>query len=113
MNQDGSGHGFKLRTFKLFKQYFILDNYLLGTNCNWRREFTKLRISAHTLQIELGRYSVPKVPADKRFCKICESKLMLLRIKCTSCYIVMLMETKGNYCSTNYLALQTTIVLVT
>ena len=72
-NNSGSEQGYKLRTYKLFKQDFIMENYLLGINCNKRREFTKLRISAHSLQIELGRYSVPKTPADARYCKLCHA----------------------------------------
>ena len=69
LNKQGN----KLRTYKKFKQDFKLENYLIQTNCDKRRFFSKLRISAHTLQIELGRYNVPKVPAVKRFCKLCNS----------------------------------------
>ena len=32
---------------------------------------TKFRISAHTLNIEKGRYTRPKVPREKRTCKYC------------------------------------------
>jgi hypothetical protein len=32
---------------------------------------TKLRISAHSLAIETGRYGTTKIPADQRFCKFC------------------------------------------
>ena len=54
----------KLRTYKTFKHSIQLENYLLTTDINTRKEFTKLRISAHQLQIEMGRYSKPrKTPA--------------------------------------------------
>ena len=36
-----------------------------------RRCFTKLRISCHKLEIEIGRYK--KIPAESRFCPICKS----------------------------------------
>ena len=40
-----------------------------------RKEFTKLRISAHQLQIELGRYTVPrKTPLCDRICRYCNMK---------------------------------------
>ena len=35
------------------------------------QNITKLRISAHRLPIETGRYERPIVPRDKRYCKIC------------------------------------------
>ena len=36
-----------------------------------RRCFTKLRISCHKLEIEIGRYK--KIPAESRFCPLCKS----------------------------------------
>ena len=44
----------KLRTYKTFKKEFKLENY------KHRKELTKLRISAHSLQIEKGRYHRPQ-----------------------------------------------------
>ena len=35
------------------------------------RCFIKLRISCHTLEIEIGRYK--KIPAESRFCPVCKS----------------------------------------
>mgnify|MGYP006906297622 CR=1 FL=1 len=32
---------------------------------------TKLRISAHSLSIETGRYARPTIPSNERFCKFC------------------------------------------
>jgi hypothetical protein len=34
---------------------------------------TKIRVSAHSLAIETGRYSRPKIPASERFCKFCKN----------------------------------------
>ena len=69
----GSGKN-KLRTYRIFKTSFHLENYLLDIrNFTYRRWLTKLRISDHNLQIELGRRSIPKVPANERFCKYCKS----------------------------------------
>ena len=64
--------GFKLRTYAKFKTTFNLKNYLLSIKCiNSRILFTKLRISAHDLLIETGRYTKPKkTPVENnRFCK--------------------------------------------
>ena len=36
---------------------------------------TKLRISAHSLAIETGRYGTTKIPADQRFCKFCPTNV--------------------------------------
>ncbi len=71
INQEDS----KLRTFKLFKTNIILENYLLAIHdTSKRQEFSKLRISAHQLRIELGRYSVPrKTPLESRTCQLCKT----------------------------------------
>ena len=56
----------KLRTYTTFKVHFGFENYLsvIG-NFEHRRCLTKLKISAHRLHIETGRYqgkpSTPKV----------------------------------------------------
>jgi hypothetical protein len=61
-----------------FLNYFIIKNlaklqrYLkLNISKDSRRMLTKLRISAHSLAIETGRYGTTKIPADQRFCKFC------------------------------------------
>ena len=36
---------------------------------------TKLRIGAHSLAIETGRYGTTKIPADQRFCKFCPTNV--------------------------------------
>ena len=62
----------KLNTFaKCYKEFslqkyldFNLPKYLV-------KNLTKLRISAHTLLIEKGRYRRPKLPRDLRQCTVC------------------------------------------
>ena len=67
----------KLRSYKLFKRDFGVENYLLSTKVfAVRNEFCKLRTSAHKLQIELGRHTVPKTPAELRTCKMCSTGMV-------------------------------------
>ena len=61
----------KMRTYKLFKHNFILEEYLSLQNVKHRSAMTKLRISAHRLAIELGRYQRPPIPLAERVCKHC------------------------------------------
>jgi hypothetical protein len=35
----------------------------------------KLRLNAHNLAIETGRYCKPTIPANGRFCKACKDKV--------------------------------------
>lgn len=46
--------------------YFNIPKFL-------RNKLTKLRISAHSLAIETGRYCKPVIPSERRFCKFCET----------------------------------------
>jgi hypothetical protein len=47
----------KLRTYLKIKTNFGYENYLsIIKNFEQRRRLSKLRISAHKLQIEIGRY---------------------------------------------------------
>jgi hypothetical protein len=53
-----------------------LQRYLkLNISKDSRRMLTKLRISAHSLAIETGRYGTTQIPADQRFCKFCPRKV--------------------------------------
>jgi hypothetical protein len=36
-----------------------------------KSKITQLRISAHCLKIDRGRYNKPKIPREERFCKFC------------------------------------------
>ena len=73
-NNDGrkSGMGNKLEMYSTIKTNFDYEKYLdFQQDFRVRRDITKLRISAHRLEIEAGRYKTPKIPTDKRFCKQC------------------------------------------
>ena len=49
--------GNKLRTYRLFKQNFVMEPYLnIITDEKYRKGITRLRVSNHKLQIEAGRY---------------------------------------------------------
>ena len=62
----------KLRSYSKFKKYFKMENYVLQFPLSLRQNLTKLRISAHTLAIETGRYVLPsKIPVEKRKCFHC------------------------------------------
>ena len=61
----------KLKTYATFKSSFDMENYVKSINCQARRNFSKLRISAHHLEIETGRYTRPKTPQSERLCKSC------------------------------------------
>lgn len=66
--------GNKLRTYQSFKTKFGLENYILfGKSIHMRQNFTKLRISAHSLKIETGRYLRPKIPPEERICVCCKA----------------------------------------
>ena len=62
----------KLRTYKLFKKSFKLENYLLCCKFNDRKFFSRLRTSSHQLKIETGRHKRPLIPSEARFCPTCE-----------------------------------------
>ena len=60
----------KLRTYRLFKTSYMFENYLIDVkNCKHRKNLTKLRISAHDLEIERGRYKGKDV--EERLCRQC------------------------------------------
>jgi hypothetical protein len=39
---------------------------------SWKNKLTKIRIRAHSLAIETGRYTKPVTPSDQRTCKYCK-----------------------------------------
>ena len=61
----------KLRTYHGFKKTYSVENYLLCLNFSKRTLFTRLRLSSHRLEIELGRHSKPKTNKEDRKCKDC------------------------------------------
>ena len=59
----------KLRTYKLVKNKFGIEKYLDLNERYLRKSLTALRISAHKLNIERGRYLNLKV--EDRICNVC------------------------------------------
>ena len=60
----------KLRTYKLFKKTFGIEEYLeFGLDRKYRQCLSSFRISAHKLQIERGRYIGKNV--EERKCTDC------------------------------------------
>ena len=63
----------KMRTYINFKVRFQYEKYLDDLESKHRKSLTRLRISAHNLEIERGRYCRPPVPCDLRICPHCPS----------------------------------------
>ena len=65
-----------MRFYSKIAQNFELQKYLtFNINKFLRSKLTKLRLSAHSLAIETGRYGKPITPANERFCKSCKDKV--------------------------------------
>ena len=63
----------KLRTYSIFKQHFCYEKYLdIIRDANHRKALIYFRTSSHSLAIETGRHCTPKVPVNKRLCKVCK-----------------------------------------
>lgn len=62
----------KLNSYQKLKHNFVRENYLIYIkNRKLRNSMCKLRISAHPLKIETGRYNKPPIPRHLRICTIC------------------------------------------
>jgi hypothetical protein len=71
LGPDNKNHN-KLRTYSTLKQRFGQEPYVnLVRNRNQRMHLTHLRISAHNLGIERGRYR--NIPIEERFCSYCST----------------------------------------
>ena len=73
---DNIGDNSKLRTYKLFKKNFEVEEYL-KVECiplAYRHLFCAIRISAHDLEIERGRYGAKHVKPEDRMCKLCKEE---------------------------------------
>ena len=72
----GNGSRNKLRTYKMFKQDFYLESYLLQIKDSaMRRSLCCFRISYHPLQFVRGRYHRPRpIPAGQRYCPLCHKR---------------------------------------
>ena len=64
----------KLEYYSKVKKDFKIEEYLNCTIFKYRAALTRLRISAHTLEIECGRYgsSSNSLPRDLRLCRYCK-----------------------------------------
>ena len=63
----------KLRTYSIYKEKFALERYILQGPVRLRHNITKLRISAHSLAVETGRYTRPKTLLVNRTCNFCNN----------------------------------------
>ena len=72
LGADGHDHN-KLRLYRTIKGSFKIEPYVdMIKNRNQRCSLTRLRISAHSLHIETGRYTRPvSTPISSRICKYC------------------------------------------
>ena len=77
-----------IRTYALHKNDFYFEPYLDAiSDTRYRSALTKLRASSHTLEIERGRYNVPKTPVSDRLCLVCnevEDEIHFFLTKCQS-----------------------------
>jgi hypothetical protein len=64
----------KLRSYKMYKFNFKIERYLDIPNPVLRRSLSQLRLSAHRLKIETGRYNAQNqyIPPANRICENCE-----------------------------------------
>ena len=64
---------YKLNTYSKIYKNFTCQTYLsFGLSKTVTKELSKLRISAHDLMIERGRYFRPVIPRNQRVCLNCE-----------------------------------------
>ena len=62
-----------IRTYSLNKREFCVEPYLDAVkDARYRSALTKLRASSHTLEIERGRYTIPKTPTSERLFSVCQ-----------------------------------------
>ena len=60
---------------KIYKKFEQQEYLKFHIQKELRKQLTKLRISAHPLAIETGRYSKPKTPHNERCCKFCKDQV--------------------------------------
>ena len=76
-NDDCRGtFGNKLRYYRTFKWNFATEPYLQCKNTTSRKNISRLRLSCHRLQIELGRYArgESRLQPEERICKLCNTE---------------------------------------
>ena len=63
----------KLRTYKMYKSKFAVEDYLINLHdLESRKIVAKFRCSDHTLMIETGRHE--KIDLEETICKMCSQK---------------------------------------
>ena len=74
-NERKGNFGNKLRSYRLFKNSFRMESYLVEIKSQkLKKSLTKLRVGSHNLQIEKGRHSIPYKEPCERICKYCPNK---------------------------------------
>ena len=64
----------KLDTYKIIKSDYRIEPHILYVrNKQYQRALTRLRVSSHKLNIEVGRHSRPYIPRHQRFCLYCDT----------------------------------------
>ena len=67
--------GNKLRTYRLFKTNFRLEQYLLDVRSDkCKKKLAQFRLSSHHLHIETGRRCTPYKEPSERICNYCSSR---------------------------------------
>ena len=64
-----------LTTYKYFKTEFVFEKYLNLLPERLRVPLSKLRLSAHCLRIETGRYGRARIDRNQRLCVLCNSDI--------------------------------------
>ena len=62
-----------LSELRYFKPYFEYEQYLDILPPNLRFFLSRMRLSAHSLRIQTGRYTQNAIPRNERFCMCCTS----------------------------------------
>ena len=95
--QQGGNRG-KLRTFKKIKTSLDPEKYIFEVNnIKHRQAVTKLRISAHRLPVEVGRYN--NIPYEERICSHCD----LNEVGNEQHYLMQCANTKFSVIRTNFI----------
>ena len=66
MSNSGS-----LTLYKNFKQFFEIEHYLNVLFSKFRSVISRLRLSAHQLRTETGRYACNRTDRALRLCTLC------------------------------------------
>ena len=62
-----------LHSYQYFKSMICYENYLDFVPKKFRISLTQLRLSAHSLRIEAGRYGNHRLERNQRTCQVCNS----------------------------------------